>query len=89
MTIGRSSAGCPLVITQSMSPALVCPIVCLNDVSILAVVVIAIIVVAVVVLVAVAVTLISVVAIVAFVLIPTPCLPLIKTSNRCSSICRP
>ena len=43
MIIGRSPAGCSLVSTQSMRPAVVCLIVCLNDVYILAAVVIAII----------------------------------------------
>ena len=68
-----------------MRPAVVCLIVCLNDVSILAPVVIAIIGVAVIVLIAVAVTLISAVAIVAGVVIPTPILLIVPTSIRATS----
>ena len=68
-----------------MRPAVVCLIVCLNDVSILAAIVIAIIGVAVVVLISVAVNLISAVAIVAVVVIPTPILLIVPTLIRWTS----
>ena len=68
-----------------MRPAVVCLIVCLNDVYILAAVVIAIIGFAVIVLVAVAVALISAVAIVAGVVIPTPIMLIVPTLIRGTS----
>ena len=68
-----------------MRPAVVCLIVCLNDVSILAAVVIALICVAVVVLISVSVTLIYAVAIVAVVVIPTPIMFIVSTLMRGTS----
>ena len=64
--------------TQSMRPAVVCLIACLNDFSVLAAVVIAVIGVAVVVLISFEITLISAFAIVAFVVVPTAILLIVS-----------